>query len=1255
MGEKPLDPTNQADWEKFGKKFEADFDALESEQEEVKKAESDEAADFELTNPVSWEELKGELNADFDTTIGSLEALEKSASGTERGIAAGNRVRALKNFREEVIKIIDRPELDNFKRKREENPDKLIKNVRSILARAKKSEKVIDYGAMEAILAVANRKNKTLAAALENAKINMAREAEEKLKEDGRIKAEAATKQAVEEAARIKAEEDEKAQEEAAKAKAKAGAAKKKKKPAKPKTKLEKEYVDFANNFLEKGVSFCYREKREEKKWTGYNQEVFEFVKFQFEELAKMSSLEGDSAKVEKAWELIAGNIEEKINALEEEIKKESQPKMSAGEEYMKLSPEDVWNKLDSAGASEEDKNYFFNLDLQGRIDFLMCSEDELREKIKNLKEKREGEKQLSVQENLKLEQERKDARIKKFAEHMKNMRTAYLQKEYELNNKISKLKRVFKMDNIDLGNAEKDLKMAREEYKESVEYYIKAIMHNEGINDKEELEIMFNYFNVQEALNLQEEKMEIRMEKDPKLLQLTDDVLGKATRGYLTAYKTAGDFMSKKFEGMADKTNSKILKKLSGFGGKVAFGLGIATSLQGFAPYWAVRSVLLATSVASMTMEKKAELHKELKEKETQELAERKIKALNEISANVNTEFNRIVGQVFKREFNLSLENEEGRREKNIKIAKEALIDSIRKTGKGMAIGFIAGEIFKDIFGLEQPVPEEKSIEQPVVEQQKNPHGSGIHNQATFPFKNVAGIFPEQPNDSVSPMSSESEEAAVVNKFEENSIVKNQEKIQEALNAIRNQEATPVEGGDQVESGVGQPLPEQPDTQQESQPQAESKASAVSPVEGESFAVQPNEYDGIVLNESGQGVIEVLEGKGIKDTIKQLLIDNKEKLTAGKMGWNPDNYTSLEDWADRRAVGIVAELKAEHPDYNYDKVSLESKITLDMSNPADIKIVNFVDGRELENTGGNTVISKNGTLTFDKDENNGTEWEDNGNEGEKGVKPELRENDLVKKEVEAEKSASQEISVDNRDLAAKQEIKFAYRLGITPEHYAQINNITVAEFIEEIKKSDSVVHGGGEDSVDIDRSSKLPTGSIFGNGEASNRTLGRVLNYLMQDGKITNPNQSVAEVFRNVSENDLIGSLKTYEGIFGNVSAGDPETVMALDENKMYAEYMSSVIKSELNEMLGKNYGEGRVMRELAAFRGVAMRDLSNNELLMAFKEATKQSVGELVYKDNESAGKYVLSAIRKAYETGTMEKLRDSIASIDTNKLAA
>ncbi|KKP68613.1 MAG: hypothetical protein UR66_C0004G0013 [Candidatus Moranbacteria bacterium GW2011_GWE1_35_17] len=1018
---------------------------------------------------------------------------------------------------------------------------------------------------------------------------------------------------------------------------------------AEPKIELTEAEKNEAVEFFDNHILPLYMGEKQKQGWSEYNNRVEEFLERKFFEIAEaLDYFEGyDDLKMAEIWKFVASEMQAKIEALEKESQETSANKDKYKDKEFTL--EEIYARLQAAGADDQDINYFFSLHKKDRLDFLMSDDEELKLRIEKLKEIRKADEEKKSQ----AENSEATEKLKRFGEYMKDMRKIYLQKEYEFNKTTSKMKRFFHMENVDMGNAQEELDDAKKDYREAVENYIKLIVQTEGATDAEESEIMLNYFNVQEALNLQEEKIQIKHSNDPELLQLTENVLGKGLKGYLKGYKTVTTYLSKKSsEFVAQKTDSKLAKLAGGFVGGMAFSVGLSNAFKTTgAPYWATKAILLAASTAAMTMENKEKMDKELEQNEIDKIAERKLKALEEINLNLQADLNEAMKKVFVSVVNESLDYQEGKEERNRKMWLEAFGKAAKHNLKWFLIGLGTAEVCRSLYECfaspesnldNQPnVNEEKvlpSKEETVIPPVGNVGGSAVHPQTNFPHPVVTADYemPSNVNDPI--LENEAEIRETLEKMKNPNHFSSPEAHHEA-----SQSAREINNAETVAGNKGTITFDRDDTQVES-------------------SISAGEYAGIKLNESGQGPIEVIEGKGIKDTVAALLAKNYENLTQGKMGWNPDKYASVEEWADRRAVGIVAELKADHPDYNYDKVSLDSQITLDMHNPADIKIVDFVDGQDLESGAGNA--SEMQTESTEAAVSESQEIEDKIEDKVKtATKPEIKAEEIantekmsqnvadVRKEIIAEETIDQETIQDIRENTAKIETQAANRIGIDPKHYAEINHMSTAEFIAEAKRADNIVHGGGEDSMDVNRSSELPVGNVFGDDEMANTRLGRVLDYLMKDGKIENPSQSIAETLRNVKEADLMGAIRTYEGIFGDIS--DSGSAMELNEDEMYAEYMSSLIKAELNDMLGSSAGEGKIMRELAGLRGIPMEDLSDKELLMAFKEATKNSIGTVEYGNNETVGKYILKTIRLAYETGEIDKLRENISKINISNM--
>jgi len=105
--------------------------------------------------------------------------------------------------------------------------------------------------------------------------------------------------------------------------------------------------------------------------------------------------------------------------------------------------------------------------------------------------------------------------------------------------------------------------------------------------------------------------------------------------------------------------------------------------------------------------------------------------------------------------------------------------------------------------------------------------------------------------------------------------------------------------------------------------------------------------FNDIKMNADNIGTLPV-KGSGIEGALAKFLIDNKDKLTEGNMGWNPEEYEKVSDWAGARAHIIFEEIK--QPDIDYDKVPSGTTLNLNLSNPADIKLdkIDFNGGKHI-------------------------------------------------------------------------------------------------------------------------------------------------------------------------------------------------------------------------------------------------------------------------------------------------------------------
>ncbi|KKP65141.1 MAG: hypothetical protein UR60_C0008G0013 [Candidatus Moranbacteria bacterium GW2011_GWF2_34_56] len=891
-----------------------------------------------------------------------------------------------------------------------------------------------------------------------------------------------------------------------------------------------------------------------------------------------------------------------------------------------------------------------------------MSSDEELKLRIEKLREARALD-ENKMTENEKEEIERK---LRDYGNYMKSMRTTYLQKEYEFNKTSSAMKRFFKMDKVDMGNAEKELENSKKDYLEAVENYLNVMVILEKPADKEEREIIYRYAHFGEALQVMSAKENIKLEKNPKLESFKRS-FGAGTASFLDKYK---ELLGKPKELIAKKTGSKVL----GFSGGIAAVGGAMALAANYIP--GLRNVTLPLGIAVATKcfyekaENEAVIEKEKSIEEGVELLEKRLAYIDELGAEVD--------EAFKKELGLAVENitEEVAKEK--KAVGKRMVVSLAKAIAVSSTFYMAGQLVREFFGpdeLKNNIFENKNSLKP--DTISSHHGSSVHSSPNIPPSHL-------------------QEAEAMPSHVQK-IINNEGEIFETLNNIKkihtpqNVEQPAMMMSDSQEHEVRADFEEDKSDSSGTLEQAGNNTGAEeknSPTGNQEIHVGSSaEYNGIVLNESGEGNIYVQEGSSMKDTVAKLLIQNHEKLTEGKMGWDPVKYSSVEEWADKRAIGIVGEFTGGSHDF--DKISIDSKIDINLSNPADIRIVDFTDGQKVDlpvNSEGASGLGNQENATVPEDEGDefenderesaGSENQDNAEtpedegsifeddnrgsventQGNKVVPPGIKESavfakenitgDITEKDILPQDAAEKDMEEVRKNMG-KQEALAAKRIGIDPEHYAKINQMSTAEFIAEAKRVDSVVHGGGEDSMDV-VSSNLPVGNAFSDDEMANTKMGRILNYLLRDGKIENPNQSIAETLRTVSQQDLMGSIRTYEGIFGNID--DTEGIaMNLNEDEVYSQYMASLIQAELKDMLSSTADEGKVMRELAALRGVSMRDLANNELLLAFKEATKDVVGDVEYRDNDTLGKYIVRTIRAAHDEGAIGKLRDSLAKIE------
>ncbi|MEF3691851.1 MAG: hypothetical protein V3574_02210 [Candidatus Moraniibacteriota bacterium] len=586
--------------------------------------------------------------------------------------------------------------------------------------------------------------------------------------------------------------------------------------------------------------------------------------------------------------------VEEKAENKEEESEK--------SKSYVQES----YDKLHSAGVSDEDLKYFFNLPRKERDEILNLNGNKLAEALKMQKLRNAREKQDTLNEELfknfnlddeLAEKKKKERILTVLSRQLQEERDKYLKKEDEVGVKISRLKNFFRnFASFDKDyQIEKELEIYKENYERALKNYMEAIVELEGIEDDQEAEIMYRHAKFGETLNLMSAKEDLKFQKHPLWESMKRDL----SVGTLDLVDKYSELLGRPKNWIMEKTSSKAL----GFGGGLVAVGGAMSFLASNLPGIRGLTVSMGIAVASKGSYKRAEAKNVIeKEKGLKSGSEELMRRVTDLQGKIDQE-------LIKRELNISLENVPESARKEIRDYYKRLGSSFVK---GLALG--AGTYFGGQYLRESGLL-----------------GEGI--EATKKFFGLAGISIDQGADSISGLKVGDLEV----KSPEGSLVES-DGVQ-TKNLIH---------GSDTHQGPTAP-----------QANLNSEASGSSEIKTEISQTEKLESatgsksDPVLTDNSVDSLtqIKVIEGKGIKDSLAQFLAQNHEKLTEGKMGWDPEKYASIEEWADKRAIGIVGEMQEKYPDYNFDKVSAETDFQVDLSDKADIRIVGLEDKFNL---GGN-------------------------------------------------------------------------------------------------------------------------------------------------------------------------------------------------------------------------------------------------------------------------------------------------------------
>jgi len=857
------------------------------------------------------------------------------------------------------------------------------------------------------------------------------------------------------------------------------------------------------------------------------------------------------------------------------------------------LTLEEISDKLKNAGADDEDIKYFFNLKREDRNDFLNSNEEDLKIRIEKLKEirikddernealaqdelgerlVRAGANQLDIDYFYSLDKEvrldiinlgesefesrikklQKDREIIPLASELEKARQDYLKKEDEIGMTVLKLKNFFKNIIIDdKYEIEKELEEYKERYELALKNYTQAIVDIEGLDDKEEREILFRYAKFGETLNLMDARETIKFQKSPYWESFKRD-LGVGTLSLVDKYK---DLLGKSRKFITEKTSSKLLGIGGGaiaVGGAMSFSAGFFSGIGYVAR---VMGIAVATKGFYEKAETEAFIKKEQDTKKYFVDIEGRYVYMDGLKSKIDEDF--------KEELNLIIKNipESAMQEREQEVRR--ILSSFGKAVLMNLAFYEMGKILKDSGLIEEGmamikeyIPTEKIASFMGIASSSD--GAKVHSGPSYPpIENGTPIEQNAKN------------------MNDGGAVDTSKTVQDpAMEA----EKAPDKIGETEESIPG-----------------DSNSNQEIKIDDLEKEVIKDKFNGIEVNDLSRGNIAIIEGKGIKDSVASLLAQNSEKLTEGKMGWDPNKYKSVEEWANKRAIGIVAELKEKYPEYDFDKVSVDSKIEVDLSNKADIKVVGFDDPKHL---GGSQNFVK------DLEEKTSEESTLNNNENitKEKVAPEIKkevpqtdiEKDVLKMEVEI-----------NRANTLK-EVSVANILGFKPAEYAELNDISLKQLFGELKDS--------------------------GNPENPNVKLKNLFNFMIENGQIDDMDKTISETIRGLSDQSLKDVIVGYESV-------TPEE---------YNVFINGLMRGEFQLGMSLNGVRG-VFLNLDKIRDNAIGNQSNGEMFKLFKESVEKTGIKFGYSDNDSVKSYVMKAMIKAYENGSIGRLREALKEIN------
>ncbi|MDY0302571.1 MAG: hypothetical protein RBR98_02165, partial [Candidatus Moranbacteria bacterium] len=696
---------------------------------------------------------------------------------------------------------------------------------------------------------------------------------------------------------------------------------------------------------------------------------------------------------------------------------------------------------------------------------------------------------------------------LKVLSEQLQKSREEYLKKEDEVGIKISRLKNFFRnFASVDKNyQIEKELEIYKENYERALKNYMEAIVELEGIEDSEEAEIMYRHAKFGETLSLMSAKEDLKFKKHPLWESMKRD-LSVGSSDLVDKYS---ELLGKPKKWITEKTHSKFF----GFGGGLVAVGGAMSFLASHAPGIRALTVSMGVAVASKGFYKRAETKNVIeKEKELKAGSKELMRRIVDLQGKIDQE-------LIKRELNISLENIP-------ESARKEVEDYYRRLGlsfvKGAALGattYFGGQYLRE---------------------------SGLLSEGIETIKKSLGVLGASLN--IEPIS----EMVI-----EDSGVKSPEG---GLGEVgESQIKTSPHGTDTHQGPIAPKANLNPEVSDPLENKAEVPASEelIAPSEVESASAQPENI------ESSLEQINMIEGKGIKDSLAQFLAQNHEQLTEGKMGWDPEKYASVEEWADKRAIGIVGELKEQYPGYNFDQVSTETEFQVDLSNKADIQIVGLEDKFNL---GGNPESIEELKNNFEEAEGNQTEKIEGSQKEVTAEEEGITQNPTAK--------ASESVGNNESETIPREDEKF--REAVLAEMKAENPDFNLEKSLEDIRNQlrGGAVEIGEVQSPEINSAEARMSLDEFFNNFATSE-----LPELLKD------NTGLGEVFRGINS---IGKESVVNQPEGGVFDVFRQTFSAYGGDNSIAYNGNGNVRSYVLRAMGNLYETGRLESFKNALRNI-------------------------------------------------------------------